>query len=521
MSFPDGISTVTDFVRFQARTRPDATALWFEGCETSFAALDTRSNRCAQALLTAGVQPGERIATLTKNLDAFPVLWFGALKARACVVPVNTRLAPPEIAGILRDCGAQRLVFGKDFAGMVEMLTAACPALETLVQYEPGHATTPGFDAWIGGHAAVDPALTADVEDDVIQLYTSGTTGVPKGVPLTHANCMAQCNAGLQLAYASWQAGKSTLVALPVFHVAGSIVILLSVLQGTRAVMVREINPSELARVIAEQRVNLAFLTPTVIHMILSVPDSAHADYSALENIFYGASPISEDLLKRAMARFPAAFSQVYGMTEAAGVVTSLPPDLHRPGKLLSCGRAVPGVELRVVDANGNDVPQGQVGEVVLRAACVMRGYWKQPEATAAALDAAGWYRTGDAGWQDADGDLFIYDRVKDMIVSGGENVFPAEVENAIDGHPDVSEVAVIGVPDERWGEAVKAVIVPRSGVSPSEESVIAWTRARIGGFKVPKSVDFVETLPRNATGKVLRRALRERYWAGLERRVS
>ena len=344
---------------------------------------------------------------------------------------------------------------------------------------------------------------------------------MPKGVPLTHANCLAQCHAGLQMSYARWTAGKSALLALPVFHIAGAVVALLSVLQGTRAVMVREINPPELARVIAAQQVAYAFLTPTVIHMILAAPESRDADYSGLEQMFYGASPISEDLLRRAMARFPCAFTQVYGMTEATGVVTCLPPESHVAGKLLSCGKPIPGVEMRVVDAAGQEVGRGEVGEVVLRGPGIMRGYWRQPAATAAALAAAGWYRSGDAGWVDADGDLFIHDRVKDMVVSGGENVYPAEVENAIDGHPDVSEVAVIGVPDDRWGEAVKAIVVPKPGAARDAESIIAWARRRVGGFKVPKSVDFVEALPRNATGKVLRRALREPYWAGRDRRVG
>jgi acyl-CoA synthetase (AMP-forming)/AMP-acid ligase II len=521
MSFADGIATVTDFARNQARARPDAAAFWFEGRETSFASLDTRSSQCAQALHAAGVTPGDRVAVLAKNTDAWPVLWFGAMKARACVVPVNTRLAQPEIAAIVRDSGARLLMFGQDFADMAEAIAGDCPDLATMLQFEPGHPRLRCFDDWIAGFPAIDPHLAEDPEDDIIQLYTSGTTGMPKGVPLTHTNCMAQCKAGVQLSYAQWQAGKSTLLALPVFHIAGALVGLLSVLQGTRAVMVREIIPAELARVIASQRVAFAFLTPTVIHMILAAPESTDADYSGLEQIFYGASPISEDLLRRAMARFRCPFSQVYGMTEATGVVTSLPPESHVPGKLLSCGKPVPGVELRVLDAAGNDVKQGEVGEIVLRGACIMRGYWRQPAATAAALDADGWYRSGDAGWMDADGDLFIHDRVKDMIVSGAENVYPTEVENAIDGHPDVSEVAVIGVPDQRWGESVKAIVVPKAGAARDADSIIAWARRRIGGFKVPKSVDFVDALPRNATGKVLRRALREPYWAGHDRRVG
>jgi len=521
MSFPDGIATVTDFARVQARTRPDAAALWFEGRQTSFASLDERSSQCAQALLAAGVAPGDRVAVLAKNTDAFPVLWFGTMKTRACVVPVNTRLAAPEIAAILRDSGARYLVFGADFAGMLDLITAACPDLTTQVQFEQGHPRLPGFDAWIAAFPAIDPHLPEDPDDDIIQLYTSGTTGRPKGVPLTHANCLTQCHASLQMSNTRGEAGQSTLLALPVFHVAGAVVALVSMAQGTRAVMVRDINPAELARVIASQRVAFAFLTPTIIHMILAAPESADADYSGLEQILYGASPISEDLLRRAMARFRCAFTQVYGMTEATGAVTSLPPEGHVPGKLLSCGKPNPGVELRVVDAAGNDVRQGKVGEIMLRAPSIMRGYWRQPAATAAVLDAGGWYRSGDAGWVDADGDLFIHDRVKDMIVSGAENVYPTEVENAIDGHPDVSEVAVIGVPDDRWGEAVKAIVVPKAGAARDADSIIAWARQRIGGFKVPKSVDFVAALPRNATGKVLRRTLREQYWAGRERQVG
>jgi acyl-CoA synthetase (AMP-forming)/AMP-acid ligase II len=229
MSWADDVTAVTDFVRVQARERPDATAFWFEDRETSFTELDARSSQCAQALLAAGAQPGERVASLCKNTDAFPVLWFGAMKARACVVPVNSRLAPPEIAAIVRDSGAAVLVFGQEFAGVVEGMAGECPDLRTLVRFEPGHAELPGFDAWIGAFPAADPRLVAGLADDVIQLYTSGTTGLPKGVSLTHANCLSQCRIGRELRYGQWEAGKSALLALPVFHVAGAIVAMLAV----------------------------------------------------------------------------------------------------------------------------------------------------------------------------------------------------------------------------------------------------------------------------------------------------
>ena len=515
MSILDRIATVTDFVRVHARERPEQAAIWFEERELSYAALHHRSSQCARALLAAGVAPGDRIAALTKNCDAFAILWFGAMKVRACVVPVNTRLAVREIASILANSGARMLFVGPEFTGMLPAIRDACPNLSTVIALEGE------FGPWIDAYPANDPKLAERADDDIIQLYTSGTTGLPKGVPLTHTNLIEQLRSGTLQEYGAWEPGCTSLVALPVFHVAGAVCLLFAMLHGARAVTVRDIVPIELTGIISDQGINYAFLTPTVIHFILAVPGIETGDFSSLKHIFYGASPISEDLLKRAMARFPCAFSQVYGMTEASGVVTSLPPERHVPGKLLSCGQPVPGVELRIVDADGNDVPQGQVGEVAVRAAFVMRGYWNQPEATAAVLSSDGWYRTGDAGWLDPDGDLFIHDRIKDMIVSGGENVYPAEVENALAGHPDIFEVAVIGVPDDRWGEAVKAIVVPRPGGAQDPESIIAWARARIGGFKVPKSVDFVEAMPRNATGKVLRRLLREPYWQGTGRRVA
>jgi fatty-acyl-CoA synthase len=261
---------------------------------------------------------------------------------------------------------------------------------------------------------------------------------------------------------------------------------------------------------------------PAVILFVMQQPDIATRDVSSVRQVIYGASPIAEELLVQAAAKFKCDFVQVYGLTETTGGGTNLKPADHDAArnKLRSCGKPNKGVEVRIVDEAGNDVPQGEVGEIIMRGGSIMKGYWNKSEATADAVK-DGWFYSGDAGFLDEEGYVFIHDRVKDMIVSGGENIYPAEVENALFAHPDIADVAVIGVPDEKWGEAVKACVVLAEGKTLSEDEIIAFARARIAGYKLPKSVDFVAALPRNPSGKILRRELREPYWEGQERRVG
>lgn len=517
------IRTAADIPGQQARLRPDAVALLFEGRATTFADLEAASNRCANALIAAGVQPGDRVAVLAKNIDLFFVLWLGCVKARVCLAPVNFRLAPPEIAFILKDSGAKALVCGADYAGVVATILADCPDLARLVQFEPGHDRWPSFEAWIAGHPDADPRLPIAPDDDLIQLYTSGTTGLPKGVQLTHANYAAFFEGAMAAGWGEFDAGKSTIVAVPLFHVAGVNVGLLGLLQGARVVILKEANPADILATMERERIAYAFLVPALINMLLQTPGVETTDFSALEAVFYGASPISEDVLTRATARFGADFHQLYGLTETVGAATHLSPAAHAParGKLRSCGQAWPNCEVRLVTPEGRVAAVGEVGEIQIRTKSLMKGYWNRPEATAEAIDAQGWFRSGDAGFADAEGFIYVHDRVKDMIVSGGENVYPAEVENAIFGHPAVADCAVIGVPDDTWGEAVKAIVVRRPGVDCDAASVIAHARERIAGYKTPKSVDFIDVLPRNPSGKVLRRELREPYWAGRTRRVG
>ena len=512
------IRCVADIARIQARERPDAEALWFEGRSTSYAELDAASSRCAHALIDAGVKAGDRVAVLAKGSDDFFVLWMGCLKARACLTPVNWRLAPPEIGFILRDAGAQVLLCGEAFAGIAASILEHTE-VHHLVQMEPGHPRWPDFRAWIAGFPATDPNLAPDLSDDVIQLYTSGTTGLPKGVQLTEANYLAVFASATQQ-WAKFDAGDAALVAMPLFHVAGANMGMLALLQGARAVVMREADPTAIMALIAEHRIKQAFLVPALINMILQHPDIDQADFGPLEKVYYGASPISEEVLKKAQARLGASFTQLYGLTETIGIGTYLSPEAHAEGRLRSCGVPSAGVEVRVM-VDGRDAAQGEVGEIEIRSAGVMKGYWNRPDATAEAIDKDGWFRTGDAGYRDEAGYLYIHDRVKDMIVSGGENVYPAEVENALFSHPCVADAAVIGVPDERWGEAVKAVVVLKAGSQADAAAIIAHCRERIAGYKTPKSVDFIAVLPRNPSGKVLRRELRKPYWEGKGRLVG
>ena len=518
----DGVATVADVSRVQALRRPDAIALEFEGRATTFAEIDAVASRIANQLIGSKIAAQERIAYLAKNSDHFFGFLFGACKARVALAPINFRLAAPEVAEIINDSGARLLIVGADFVELAEKaleLLASKPRLIALGFDREGYLR---HDVWIGGAAARDPRLAIELDDDVVQLYTSGTTGQPKGVQLTNRNYLALFQLVAESGGLNYEVGETVLGAMPFFHVAGVNIALVTMASGARTAIVKDLLPDLVLDLIRTERVNHAFLAPAIILMLMHAPGMATADLSSMKVLSYGASPISDDLLLKAKARFRCDFVQFYGMTETTGVGTLLRPEAHDPakGKLRSCGIAWPSVELEIVDANGAEVPPGAVGEVVIKSPVVMKGYWNKPEATAASIH-DGWMRTGDAAYRDDDGYIYIYDRVKDMIVTGGENVYPAEVENAIAGHPDVADVAVIGVPDEKWGETVKAIVVARPGAPRDPAGIIARARERIANYKVPRSVDFIDAIPRNITGKILRRELRKPYWEGRERMVN
>jgi long-chain acyl-CoA synthetase len=514
------IANLADVVRVHGAERSDAVALHVGDDSITFAQLDERSNRAAQAFKAAGVGFGDRVAFIEKNGAEYFDVSFGLAKLGAVCVAVNWRLAPPEMRQIIEDSHAQVVVVGSEFFGHIEVIEDKLTRVHTVVAVGE-HDRWPGFTDWIAVHAAEDPGVITGPGDVSFQLYTSGTTGLPKGVLLSNDNLFG----GLVKTVDQWRLTEDSvnLAAMPMFHIAGAGWAMVGLTVGCTNVVMRDVDPAEILKVIPRRGITNAFLAPAVIQFLLTTPGVDETDFSTLRAIAYGASPISDEVLVHAIERFACEFIQLYGMTETTGAITQLDAVDHeprnRPELLRSCGQPYPGVDVRITDANGQNAPTGTVGELWTRSRQNMLGYWNQPDATMATITPDGWLRTGDAGYVDDEGYIFLFDRVKDMIVTGGENVYPAEVENVLIEHPGIGDVAVFGVPDPKWGEAVKAIVVP-AGTEPTESDVIAFARERLAGYKLPKSVDFAASLPRNPSGKLLKRDLREPYWKGVERRV-
>jgi fatty-acyl-CoA synthase len=517
-------SNLAEMVRKQAKARGDAIAFEFEGRNTTFAAFDRNSNRVANALKATGVRPGDRIAYLGKNCDIFFELLLGAIKAGAVMTPINWRLAGPEVAFIVGDCKAPALFVGPEFVALARSLKL--PGVRTIITTEGGAVEWQDFAAWRDAQSADDPGVAISPGDIAMQLYTSGTTGRPKGAMLAHAGFVNLIEISRQAetnAWNRWSSDDVSLVAMPVFHIGGAGWGVMGLCNGARGVIARDFDPARVLDFFEQSGITKLFMVPAAMQFVVRLPRARQIDFSRLNYMLYGASPIPAALLKECIEVFKCGFVQVYGMTETTGAIVALPPEDHIEGldRMRSAGKALPGVELVILDADGRPLPPGEVGEIATRSGSNMAGYWNLPEATAATLGKDGWLRTGDAGYMDKDGYLYIHDRIKDMFISGGENIYPAEVESAICDHPDVAEAAVIGIPDDKWGEAVKAIVVMKPGKTATAADIVNFTRERIAGFKTPKTVDFIPALPRNPSGKILRRNLRDPYWAGKDRQVN
>ena len=524
------IASVGDIIKVHGAERAGQTALVQGDRHVTWGQLYSRSKKLARALEAAGVGAESRVSFLDKNSIEHFEVFFACSLLNAVSVDVNWRLAAPEVAYIVNDAESRVFVVHNDFRPVLDAIATDLRPDSIVVVIcgdgsPVGNLRTVAYEDFLAGGEESDPGVVAGPGDVAFQLYSSGTTGRPKGVMLTNNNFFAL----MPLAKDMWEldADAVNMIAMPLFHIGGGGWAVAGMYCGCKSIIVRDLDPAAIVQLIPRQKVTHGFLVPAALQFMLMVPDVDKVDFSSLKVFVYGASPISEDVLARSIATFKCKFWQAYGLTETTGAVVNLPPADHDPAgpnkhRLRSCGLPGPGVGVRVVDSStGKDVPTGEVGEIWLNGPQIMKGYWKMPEATAEAIVDGGWFRSGDAGYLDADGYLYIHDRVKDMIVSGGENVYPAEVENVLMAHPAIADVAVIGVPDEKWGETPKAMVVRKPGVEVTEQEIIDFSRERLAKFKCPTSVAWLDALPRNPSGKVLKKDLRAPYWEGRTRNVN
>jgi acyl-CoA synthetase (AMP-forming)/AMP-acid ligase II len=500
---------------------------WLEGdVAVTFREAETRVNRLAHALLALGARAGDRVGMLVPNCRQGLETILAPMKAGLGVVPLNARLHPSEHAYLLNDSGARLLVYHEDFRTHLATIRGDLPAVERFVVVGRGERDDLGFEEVQAGQPATPPEASIDPEDLAWLFYTSGTTGRPKGAMLTHRSLLAM----VQILLLDLNPACETDVLLhgaAITHGSG-VSIFHHIARGAASAFpaTRSFEPRRIFEAIQRYRATTMFLAPTMIHMLTA--SGAHRDYdlSSLHTVFYGGGPMYVEQLQAAVRTFGPIFCQLFGQGEAPMVCTTLPKHEHVTGddpvklrRLASAGRETTGMRVRVVDDDDRDVPPSTSGEIVVRGDLVMKGYWRQPEANAEALR-GGWLHTGDVGHLDEDGYLYITDRKKDMIISGGANIYPREVEEIICTHPAIHEVAVIGVPDEKWGESVKAVVVLRPGARVTGPEIIEHCQRHLASYKKPSSVDVLAELPKNAYGKILKRELRERYWAGRTRRV-
>lgn len=518
--------SLTALIRRAAQVNPNAIATSDSGREVRWREFPQRVARLASGLKQLGITPDERAAILALNSDRYYEFYFAVAWAGGVFVPINTRLAPPEVVHWLNDSGARVLCVDSSFLPLIETIQDQLPALEHIIYL--GDDAPPEAKGW---DDLADTAPIADAgrcnEDLAGLFYTGGTTGRSKGVMLSQQNLTV--NALQAAPILQLQPGDRILHTAPMFHIADWCMCVGAAIVAGSNYFLPAFEPVKVMQSIEQQRIQKMLMVPTMINMVVHHPELPNFDLKSLETVMYGASPMPESVITRALQVLPQTrFCQAYGQTEAAPILTMLRPEYHTTdqrsayrGKLKSAGQAVPGVELAILDSDSQPVASGEVGEVCARGPNVMLGYRNLDEQTQTTLQ-GGWLHTGDGGRMDEDGFLYIVDRVKDMIISGGENVYSAEVENTLYQHPAVGQCAVIGVPDEKWGERVHAIVVRKDGAEATEEALIAHCKSLIAGYKCPRSISFQsEPLPLSGAGKILKTELRKPFWEGQDRNVG
>lgn len=524
--------TILDGLKQTVASIPQRCASITPTARYTFRELDERVNRLSNALVSLGLRRGDRVAILSLNNHRYLELYYGVPQLGAVVVPINFRITPAEVKYIIEHSAAVAVCVDDALLPMIDALRPILPAVKQFISI--GEAKHAGYLDYEELLAAASPQFSMSNGDDAVTVddllglfYTSGTTAEPKGVMLTHGNMLA--NIEHSNAVRPAQPDDIYLHTAPMFHLADGAAAFLNVAHGVAQAYIGRFEPSAVFDIIQRERITTMVLIPTMITFLLLHPKLRDYDLSSLRHITYGASPIAPDVLRKAMQAFACDFGQGYGLTEASPLLTVLTAADHKAAleeerlarRLASCGRAVPGVEVRVVKDNGEDVRPGEVGEVIARGANIMKGYWKRPDETAKAVR-DGWLYTGDLATVDEEGYVYLVDRKKDMIVSAGENVFSTEVEAVIYKHPAVKEAAVIPVPDKQWGEAVHVCLSLKDGASLRYEELFDFCKEELPTYKVPRSMEIFEgELPKGGTGKILKKELRKRHWQGHERLIG
>lgn len=505
--------TLDDIVRLNARRFPARAAVLMAPVSRTWRELDGRVSRVANAFIGAGLRPGDRVAVLLPNCPEYFEIYFACARAGLIAVPLNYRLTPRELAQILGHAQPSLFIVGDDYLDSARALEPLVPALTRRWVLGAGSLAGAGnYEAELGRAADAPPGLNVRDTDTCAIFYTSGTTGLPKGAMVSHVNL--EMNGYNQMIADRTRADDINLISTPLYHIGAVFMAITYMMPGCTQVILPRFEPGLWLSTMQSSRATVALLVPTMINVVLNHPDRPRTDLSALRLIFYGGGPMPVAVLERAMESLRCAFTQGYGLTETLEA-TFLTADDHVPGgdarrraRLGSAGREAVGAEVRIVDDAGVELPVDGIGEILIRSRSVISGYWNMPEETAQAVR-DGWFHTGDLGYLDADRYLFVVDRKKDMVVSGGVNIYTKEIESVLYEHPGVLEAAVIGMPDEEWGEVVTAVVAPKPGVKLEAQELIGHCRAQLASYKKPREVFFLDELPKNPSGKILKRELR------------
>lgn len=516
-----------DYLVYFAREKPDHVFAEMDGASASYFQANQRANQFAHSLLATGLKKGDRFSYISKNSIDMAVMYFAASKVGVIPVPLNYRLAPRELLYIINDADSKAVFCEAEFIPAIDAVKNEINQVGTFVQL--GQTSQMDgwslFESWLADDVT-EPDVDVSELDQIYQMYTSGTTGLPKGAMLSHSAISNNIEMGVRFIGMSIGNERSLIVA-PMYHAAAAMSVMSVAATCNTMIIHTEFKAAAVVDSLSDENITLTTLVPAMIQACLvEVPDLGDREFPSLRQITYGASPIALETLQSAMEKFACGFAQGFGMTELSCLAAGMCRETHEralagePGLLLSAGRAILGTQIKIVDEHDNEVAHGTIGEILVHGPQLMMGYWNLPEATEKAL-AGGWMHTGDAAYMDDEGFIYIQDRIKDMVVSGAENIYPAEVESALFKHPSVADAAVIGIPSEKWGESVLAFVVVKKGESIGVSELIEFCREHLAGFKLPRQIEFVGEIPRNASGKALKNDLREPYWQGIERRVS